>query len=217
MAICDIVTKFQVPLHHILGELTRGGMTEKLKRCNLMRVAVFFLVLMSGLYGCSGIEKVKGALYPSWAGRKAKIMAWAASEKTKVDRGTLKNSEYWKEFYRKSLELRPDLDDFLCYAHEMIKISSIFEEGMITEEQFNDKCRQLSDLLAQEEDRRARMHSLGRVDREARLFTLYRGSLFLDYIDDLREQLNEAGPQYSVNRCAFFGESIQCASHNPPF
>jgi hypothetical protein len=192
-------------------------MTEKLNRCKIVRAAVFFLVLMSNFYGCNGLGTVKDALYPSWGGRKAQIMAWAASEKTKVDRGMLKHSEYWKEFYRKSLELRPDLDDFLCFAHEMIKVSSIFEEGMITQEQFEDKCRQLSDLLAQEEDRRAKMQSLGRVDYEARLFTLYRGSLFLRYVDDLRGRLNAAGPQYSVNRCALFGGSIQCTSQPPPF
>ena len=184
---------------------------------SMIKKTFFFLILIGSVYGCSEIGTGKSTLYPSWEGRKARIMVWAGSEKTKVDKGTLKNSEYWKQFYRTSLRLRPDLDDYLCYASEMIKVSRIYEEGKITQEQFEDKCRQLAALLDQEEDRRANMRSLGRVDYEANLFTFYRTSLFLDYLNDLRERLHAAGPQFSSSRCAFFGDSIQCTIKNPPF
>jgi hypothetical protein len=76
-----------------------------------------------------------------------------SSEKRKVDEGTLRNSEYWKQFYRKSIELRPDLEDFLWFANEMIKVSMIFEEGKISKQQFEDKQREPTDLLAREEKR----------------------------------------------------------------
>ena len=132
--------------------------TEKLKKYVKRREAVFFLILLSSLYSCIGIGREKGILYPTEE-RKKQILTWATSEKTKVDRGTLKNSEYWKQFYRKSIEMRPDLDDFLYFANEMIKVSRIFEEGKITKEQFEDKHRQLTALLAREENRRAQMFS----------------------------------------------------------
>ena len=138
-----------------------------------------------------------------------------------MDRGTLKNSEYWKQFYRKSIVLRPDSDHFLYFADEMIKVWRIFEEGKIKKEQFEDKRRQLTALLAQEENRRAPMLSASRMnifrDYDAELFTWYRTSLFLGYVNDLRKQLNAAGPQFSISHCAFFGDSIQCTSQDPPF
>ena len=39
--------------------------------------------------------------------RKQQIMTWATAEKTKVDRGTLKNSEYWTLFSKELLSLDP--------------------------------------------------------------------------------------------------------------
>lgn len=197
------------------------GVTEKLKRYKIRREAVFFLILMSSLYSCSRLGMKESTFYPSWEGREKQILAWANSEKTKVDGGTLKNSEYWTQFYRKSIELRPDLDDFLYFADEMIKVSRIFEEGRITKEQFEDKHRQLTALLAREENRRAKiLSSLGTnnyENYEVGLFYCYRGSMFLDYVNDLQRQLNAAGPQFSISHCAFFGDSIQCTSQNPLF
>lgn len=197
-------------------------MTEKLKRSKFRRKVAFFpvcfLVLVSSLCNCSGIGTKQETLYPSWGERKKIILSWAASEKNKVDRGILKDSEYWKQFYQKSMKLRPDLDDFLCYANEMIKVSRIFEEGRITKEQFDAKQRQLAALLAMEENRRAaRMNSLGVKDQEEIAFTLRSGSFFSGYFDDLRGQIRAAGPQFSISQCAFFDDSIECTTQNPSF
>jgi len=194
----------------------------KLERGRIMRKAVLLFLLICSLCGCSTIAGTeKNTLYPAWEGRKKEILTWAASEKTRVDKGTLKHSEYWEEFYRKSIEMRPDLDDFLFFSSEMIKVSRIFEEGRITKEQFEDKYRQLSALLAQEEDRRARMLSISGTyiseNTEVLLFYAYRESLFLGYINDLRERLRAAGPQFASSHCAFFGDAIQCTTQNPPF
>ena len=193
-------------------------MTKKLKRYKITREAVFFLILVSSLCSCSWIGTEKESLYPSWDERKKQILVWSNSEKSKVDRGTLENSEYWKQFYQKSLELRPDLDNFLCFSNEMIKVSRIFEEGKITKEQFEDKRRQLTALLAQEESRRtAKIRSLGMRDYDEIVFTLNGGSLFSGYFNDLRIQLSAAGPQFSSSHCAFFGDSIQCTTKDSPF
>lgn len=192
----------------------------RLKIYTIWREVVFFVILIISLYGCSVITGTQeSTVYPSLGERKQQILDWANSEKTNVDSGALKNSEYWKQFYRKSIELRPDLDDFLCYANEMIKVSRIFEEGKVTKEQFEDKCRQLTTLLAQEENRRAEMLSRTRAyeDDEAALFLLYSKSLFFSYYEDLRRQLNSSGLQYSNRHCAFFGDGIQCTAQNPPF
>jgi len=191
------------------------GVTEKLKIYKIIGEAVFFLILMSSLHSCRGIE-TGWSIYP-WEEKKEQILAWSTSEKTKVDNGTLKDSEYWKQFYQKSIELRPDLDDFLYFAVEMIKVSRIFEEGKITKEQFEDKHRQLTALLAQEENRRAMLFLFRSKNYEALLFTCYRESLFLVYVNDLRRQLNAAGPQLSSSHCAFFGDSIQCTTQDPFF
>ena len=196
------------------------GVTEKLKIYKIIGEAVFFLILMSSLHSCRGIE-TGWSIYP-WEEKKEQILAWSTSEKTKVDNGTLKDSEYWKQFYQKSIELRPDLDDFLYFADEMIKVSRIFEEGKITKEQFEDKHHQLTALLAQEENRRANMHSSSRganafENYEIELFSKYRKSLFLTYVNDLQRQLNAAGPQFSSSHCAFFGDSIQCTTKDSPF
>jgi len=194
----------------------------KLKRYTIRREVIFFLILISSLYGCSAITgEERSYPNPSWGERKKQILEWESSEKNKVDRGTLKNSEYWKQFYRKSIVLRPDLDHFLYFADEMIKVSRIFEEGKITKKQFEDKRRQLTALLAQEESRRAHMLSASRMnifrDYDAELFSCYRTSLFLGYVNDLRKQLNAAGPQFSISHCDFFGDSIQCTTQDPPF
>jgi hypothetical protein len=175
---------------------------------------------MSSLCGCTGTTRTENyALYP-WKAKKRQILRWAASEKTRVDRGTIENSKYWEEFYRTSIELRPDLDDFLYYSAEMIKVSRIFEEGKITRKQFEDKERQLKALFAREEKRRALIcdtPGLAIYDYETRLFACYSESLLLDYVNKLRTQLSAAGPQFSVSRCAFFGDSIHCTAENPPF
>ena len=196
-------------------------MIEVMRNSNIykiMREAVFFLILISSLYSCSWITAEKNTLYP-WEERKNQLLAWATSEKTKVDKGTLKNSEYWIEFYQKAMELRPDLDDFRYFANEMTKVSRIFEEGKITKEQFEDKQRQLTALLAQEENRRGKIFSSTGINElnEAKLFRCYRKSLFLGYVNDLQRRLNAAGPQFSSSHCAFFGDSIQCTSQNPFF
>ncbi len=178
------------------------------------------LILLSSLCSCSVIVGTeRWTLHPSLEERKKQILAWANSEKNRVDGGTLKNSEYWKQFYRNTIELRPDLDDFLYFANEMIKVSMIFEEGTITKEQFEDKYHQLTALLAQEEDRRSKMLSGVNVyeNNEAVLFFTYRDSLFLGYVNDLRRQLNAAGPQFSSSNCAFFGDRIRCSTQNQPF
>ena len=201
------------------------GVTEKPKRYKIRREIVFFLILMSILYSCGGIgmkNSIPSPYPPPWEESKKQILVWAASEKTEVDRGTLRNSEYWKQFYLKSIELRPDLDDFLYFANEMIKVSRIFEEGKITKEQFEDKHRQLTALLAQEENRRAKVLSAPSitnyyVNYERALFYCHFDSLFLAYINDLKRQLKAAGPQFSSRHCAFFDDSIKCTTQNPPF
>ena len=191
------------------------GVTEILKVYKSVGGAVFFVILISSLQSCRGIE-TEWTGYP-WEEKKEQILTWSTSEKTEVDNGTLKNSEYWKQFYQKSIELRPDLDDFRYFAVEMIKVSRIFEEGKITKEQFEDKHRQLTALLAQEENRRAMLFPFRSNNYEALLFTCYRESLFLVYVNDLRRQLNEAGPQLSSSHCAFFGDSVQCTTQEPFF
>jgi hypothetical protein len=197
------------------------GVTEKPKRYKLRRETVFFLILMSFLCSCGGIGTKHGTPFPyPWEERKKQILAWAASEKTEVERGELKNSEYWIQFFQKTIELRPDLDDFLYFANEMIKVSRIFEEGKITKEQFEDKHRQLTDLLAQEENRRAKVlasRTSYLENYESELFYCYRSSLFLGYVKDLRGQLKEAGPQFSSSHCTLFGDSIKCTTQNPYF
>jgi len=187
-----------------------------------MRRAVSLFILISSVCSCSAIMGTeKNVLYPSWEGRKKEILVWAATERTRVDQGTLRHSDYWQHFYRKSIEMRPDLDDFLFFSSEMIKVSRIYEEGKITREQLEDKYHQLSALLAREEERRARMLSRSATyvseNMDAAFFFAYRGSLFLGYANDLREQLHAAGPQFSITQCALFGSSIQCTAQNPPF
>lgn len=191
----------------------------KLKRYTIGQVIVFLSIIIS-LYGCSVVTGVKeNRVYPSWEERKTQILVWASSERTKVDEETFKNSEYWKQFYRKSIELRPDLDDFACFAYEMTKVTRIFEEGKITKEQFEDKQRQLTAILAEEEKRRAGLLSGIRIDadNEAALFMLRSKSLFISYVEDLRRQLSATAPQFSISQCASFGENIHCTAQNPSF
>ncbi len=192
----------------------------KLKRHTITREFVFLYILINILCGCSVITGTKeNTVYPSWEERKKQILEWANSEKIKVDKGALKNSEYWKQYYRKTIELRPDLDDFLCYANEMVKVSRIFEEGKISKEQFEDKHRQLTALLEQEEDRRAKMLAGTTIngENEATLFFFYSKSLFFSYVEDLRRQLSASGSQLSVRHCSFFNENIQCTTQSPFF
>jgi hypothetical protein len=49
------------------------------------------------------------------ATRKQVVMTWATAEKARVDSGTLRNSEYWELFFRRTIELRPDLDNYLFF------------------------------------------------------------------------------------------------------
>jgi hypothetical protein len=188
------------------------GGTERFGRYGIGKRTVSVLILMSILYGCSWITGTEYYAPYSWPERKEKILTWAASEKTKVDRGTLANSKYWEEFYQKSIELRPDLDDFLYFSAEMIKVSRIFEEGKVTKKQFEEKSRDLAALFDREEKRRRKL-MCSSVSR----FTCYRGSLFVEYVNDLRTHLNAAGPQFSASNCAFFGDSIQCANTSHAF
>ena len=181
----------------------------------VMRTAVCFLIVLANLYSCRGIQ-TELSDYP-WEEKKQQILAWATSERTKVDNGTLRESAYWIQFYQIAIALRPDLDDFRYFAVEMIKVSRIFEEGKITKEQFEDKQRQLIALLDQEEDRRAMRMPFRSRNYEALLFTCYRESLFLTYVSDLRMQLREAGPQLSSSHCAVFGDTIQCTDQEPYF
>ncbi|SPP99613.1 hypothetical protein NBG4_1000005 [Candidatus Sulfobium mesophilum] len=126
----------------------------RLHRFTIRREFIFFLILISSLCSFRIITNTeKDIIAPSWGDRKKQILSWASSEKRKVDEGTLRNSEYWKQFYRKSIEPRPDLDDFLWFTNEMIKVSMIFEEGKISKQQFEDKQRELTGLLAREEKR----------------------------------------------------------------
>ncbi len=195
----------------------------KLKRFEVIREAMFMFIMISCLCGCRIITNTeKDIIDPSWGERKKQILSWASSEKKKVDEGSLKNSEYWTKYYRKTIELRPDLDDVLWFASEMIKISRIFEEGKITKAQFEDKQSQLTALLSREEKRRNNallraqtMESYGYQEGER--FLLYRGSLFLDYSTTLQRKLNVAGPQFSSTMCDIFDDAIQCTTQNPPF
>jgi hypothetical protein len=187
---------------------------------NMQRKFYFALILMLGLCNCHGSMLHSSDDYPEQLEtRKQHILTWATAEKAKVDEGTLKNSEYWRLFFRRAIEFRPDLDNYLFFANEMIKVSRIFEEGKITREQFEDKHRQLTALLDQEDRRRAailsRRHIL--LFYEMELFYCYRDSLFRDYDNNLRRQLTQAGPQFSNTKCAVFGDSIQCTTLSPIF
>jgi hypothetical protein len=183
-----------------------------------MKRMAFFLLLIVGLCDCNGLMMVGGDNYLAQLDtRRQAIWAWATTEKGKVDAGTLKNSDFWKLFFRKTMELRPDLDDYLSFAKEMIKVSRIFEEGKITREQFEDKNRQLTTLLGQEESRRTALFHIQMHYSEEALFTCYRSSLFLNYISSLQRQLSQAGPQMFYTHCDIFGNSIQCTTLNPSF
>jgi hypothetical protein len=187
---------------------------------NMQRKFYFALILMLGLCSChAAILHSRDDYSAQLDARKQSIMSWAAVEKAKVDEGTLKNSEYWKLFFRKAIEFRPDLDNYLFFANEMIKVSRIFEEGKITREQFEDKHRQLTALLGQEDRRRAavllRQQTLQTY--EAELFFAYRDSLFREYTSNLRKQLAQAGPQFSIRDCAVFGYNIRCTTSSPLF
>jgi hypothetical protein len=187
---------------------------------NLNRKIYFVFFLIVGLCSCNRYDMINslGDYSEQLDTRKQHIMVWATAEKTKVDAGTLKNSEYWRLFFRKAIELRPDLDNYLFFANEMIKVSRIFEEGKITREQFEDKHRQLTALLDQEDRRRAAILSRRQLLLyEMELFYAYRDSLFRDYENNLRRQLTEAGPQFSNTNCAVFGDSIQCTTLSPIF
>jgi len=184
-----------------------------------MKVKYLLFVLIVCLVGCKDLIRDTHDYPDDLEPRLQQIQAWAASEWMKVEAGTLKDSEYWKSFYMKSIELRPDLDSYLYFAKEMIKISRIFEEGTITREQFEDRCHELSALLNEEQRRRAA--ALPRLDipenYEAALFTVYRGSLFLDYMYNLQKNLSELGPQFSSDQCVLFEDGIKCTSKRPPF
>jgi hypothetical protein len=179
------------------------------RKCGIAGRTVL-LLLMSALYGCGG--------YLTAEERKEEIFAWANSEKTRVEKGALTNSGYWIAFFQKTIYLRPDLDDFLYFANEMIKTSRILEEEKITKEQFEDKQHELTALLDQEERRRAK--ALGgklNYEYDGEVYLLYRSSLFIDYLNDLQRRLKETGPQFSVEHCAFFGNGIQCTRQKPAF
>ena len=187
---------------------------------NMQKKFYFALILMAALCSCRGTElKSRDYYFEQIETRRQQIIIWAAAEKAKVDEGTLKESEYWKLFFRRSIEFRPDLDNYLFFANEMIKVSRIFEEGKISREQFEDKHRQLSAILDQEDRRRAavlsKQSTLQTYEKE--LFFAYRDSLFRDYISDLRKQLTQAGPHFSSRDCAVFGGSIKCTVLSPIF
>ncbi|HSB32420.1 MAG TPA: hypothetical protein VLD55_12520, partial [Candidatus Sulfobium mesophilum] len=115
--------------------------------------------------------------------------------------------------------LRPDLDDFLFFSSETIKVSRIFEEGKINKAQFEEKQRQLTAILEREETRRDQKLSLTRMtiyDEDSERFYFYRESLFLGYMTTLQQQL-DAGPQFSRSHCDFFGDNIQFTEQKPPF
>ena len=186
----------------------------------MQRKFYFALILMAGLCSCRGTElKSRDYYFEQIETRRQHIIVWAAIEKAKVDEGTLKESEYWKLFFRRAIEFRPDLDNYLFFANEMIKVSRIFEEGKITREQLEDKHRQLTAILNQEDRRRAavlsKQSTLQTYEKE--LFFAYRDSLFRAYISDLREQLTQAGPRFSSTNCAVFDGSIKCTTSSPIF
>jgi len=187
---------------------------------NMQRKFYFALILIVGLCSCQGATlKSRDYYFGQLEMRRQQIIVWATAEKAKVDEGTLKESEYWKLFFRRAIEFRPDLDNYLFFANEMIKVSRIFEEGKITREQFEDKERQLTNLLDQEDRRRAAVLSREQTLHfyEMVLFFCYRESLFRDYANNLGRQLTQAGPRFSNRDCAVFGDSIQCTTLSPLF
>jgi len=184
---------------------------------NIKRRFYFVLILVVVLYGCAGDRTYNRDTYTQNLDTlKKQIMDWATAEKARVAEGSLKESEYWKLFFRKALELRPDLDNYLFFANEMIKVSRIYEEEKITREQFEDKYRQLSSILNQEDSRRSVVLSQIQTLHfyEMELFYCHRNSLFMDYANNLKEQLALAGSQFSFKDCAVFGDSIQCTSRS---
>jgi hypothetical protein len=186
----------------------------------MQRKFYFALILIFGLCSCHGeILNRRDAYSEQLDTKKQQIMTWATAEKAKVDEGTLRDSEYWTLFFRRSIEFRPDLDNYLFFANEMIKVSRIFEEGKITREQFEDKYNQLTAILDKEDRRRAavllRYQTLQTY--EAELLFAHRNSLFREYAKNLRRQLTQAGPRFSDRDCAVFGDSIQCTTLSPLF
>jgi hypothetical protein len=187
---------------------------------NVKRELNLFIILIIALCGCSGYMVNNRDVYvEQLETRKQHIMTWATAEKAKVDEGTLMNSEYWRLFFKRAIEFRPDLDNYLFFANEMIKISRIFEEGKITRKQFEDKHRQLTVLLDQEDRRRAAILSQQQILNlyEKELFYCNLDSLFRNYANDLRKQLTQAGPRFSNRDCAVFGDSIKCTTLSPIF
>jgi hypothetical protein len=181
---------------------------------------VFCVDLNTGLCSCQGVVLDSRYNYSDQlATRKQQIMTWATAEKAKVDEGAFRNSEYWTLFYRRTIEFRPDLDNYLFFSNEMIKISRIFEEGNITREQFEDKYLQLTAILDEEDRRRSAvlLRYKTRQTYETALFFAYRDSLFREYASNLRRQLTQAGPRFSDRDCAVFGDSIQCTTLSPLF
>lgn len=146
--------------------------------------------------------------------RKQAMMRWIGLQKAEVEAGTLKNKRYYVLLRRKILELRPDLTHYLVFADEMIKVSWLYEEGRITREQLEEKDRELTALVGEEERRRAAI--LGRVSSayvyETDQFTLYKTSLLKDYTSGIETRLREAGPQYSITDCTVVGDRILCAT-----
>jgi hypothetical protein len=196
-----------MPRRHVSGVSGRGDAVKK-----------FFITLlffMSSAYGCTGLVVQSHQAYSLHLdeGRK-QILDWAAEERVNVDAGLLKNSDYWREFYRRTITLRPDWSNALFLADEMTKISMIFEEGKISQEQYENKYHQLYLLYEQDEAMRtnilSRPHTLHSY--EVALFTCHIYSMFRVYEDGLRNQLKEADPKYTTTRCAVFEESIRCVS-----
>jgi len=187
---------------------------------NVKRNFFLILILTVGLCNCSGhLANSRYGYSDEIETRKEKIWTWAATEKPRVETENLKDSDYWKLFYLKVVELRPDLDHYLFFADEMIKVSRIFEEGKITREQMEEKNQQLTDLLIREDNRRDAVLSRKALLRnyELTLLTCYKKSLFREYIKNLQRQLLQAGSQFSISHCTAFGDSIQCTALNPAF
>jgi len=183
----------------------------------MLRTIIFLTCVLLELCGCSNMARMtfEDPYERDLDSRQQEILLWVNSEKPKVEEGTLKNSEYYRTLQIKVLQLRPDLTHYLLFAEEMGKVSELYEEGVISKQELEKRDVELTSILSRDDNRRdAILSQLPSVYEayEIAQFTLYRDSLFTQYLSDLQTRLNKAGPQYPVTRCDVFGDRILCVT-----
>jgi len=180
------------------------------------RTVIFFLFFLIGLNGCGELAKMplEDPYERDLYSRRQEILSWSRAEKEKADAGILRNSEYYRLLHNKVQELRPDLTHYLIFSAEMVKVPKFYEEGWITRNKFEQTNSELTALLDREDNRRSFILSQesSLFVYETAQFTLYRDSLFKEYLSALQARLKEAGPQYSATNCSLFGDKVLCTT-----